>query len=160
MQTNEDNSLDIRQVAEKFMSDPIGKKYAQADCKTSTRAFVKWAAANGIDAETMNLAPPSFEVIKQRPELKGQSGEGDGHIFPIVGGYGIDFTANQFPGVTQVPLITPVSQIPAVYKKIGGYFTDAPSWMGGRTSWQGPWDKIPADVMADRDFEDHYFAPR
>jgi pyrimidine deaminase RibD-like protein len=145
------------QIAAAFMADPIGKQYAKADCKTSTRAFVKWATAKGFKPETMNLAPPSAETVKQRPELKGQSGHGDGHIFPIINGYGIDFTATQFPGVTQVPLITPVAQIPTVYKRIGGYYTDAPEWMGGKTSWQGPWDQIPADVMKDKNFADNYF---
>jgi hypothetical protein len=145
------------QIAAAFMADPIGKQYAKADCKTSTRAFVKWAMAKGFKPETMNLAPPSAETVKQRPELKGQSGHGDGHIFPIINGYGIDFTATQFPGVTQVPLITPVAQIPTVYKRIGGYYTDAPEWMGGKTSWQGPWDQIPADVMKDKNFADNYF---
>ena len=145
-----------RDIAAEFMADPIGKKYAKADCKTSTRAFVKWAEAKGLKPETMNLAPPSQGMLDKRPELL-QDGQGAGHIFPVVNGYGIDFTATQFPGITEIPLITPVSQIPSLYKRIGGYFTDAPEWMDNRTSWLGPWDKIPADVMKDRDFADEYF---
>jgi hypothetical protein len=145
-----------RDIAAEFMADPIGKKYAKADCKTSTRAFVKWAEAKGLKPETMNLAPPSQGMLDKRSELL-QDGQGAGHIFPVVNGYGIDFTATQFPGITEIPLITPVSQIPSLYKRIGGYFTDAPEWMDNRTSWLGPWDKIPADVMKDRDFADEYF---
>jgi hypothetical protein len=95
-------------------------------------------------------------MLDKRPELL-QDGQGAGHIFPMLNGYGIDFTATQFPNVNQVPLITPVSQIPSVYKRIGGYFTDAPEWMGSRTYWQGPWDDIPVDVMKDLDFADEYF---
>lgn len=153
---SENESSSISGIVDAFVNDPIGKKYANYDCKTVTRAFVKWAEANNIPTQVLSLAPPSAETIKQRPNLRGKSGEGDGHIMPVVNGQAIDFTVRQF-GVNRSyenPLITPISQVKQVYNKIGGYFTDAPEWfLGGKTHYLGPWSAMPSSIM-NMDFGD------
>jgi hypothetical protein len=117
----------IEDIVNAFVNSEIGKKYSKYDCKSVTRAFIKWAADNGIEAKIITFAPPSAEFIKQNPKFKGKSGEGDGHIMPIVNDQAIDFTVRQF-GVNrpyQNPLITPLNNIKSIYSKFG-YFTNKP----------------------------------
>jgi predicted chitinase len=154
----EEDATSIQQIVNSYLSSDIGKAYAKHDCKTVTRAFVKWAKQNNIPTKVLNLAPPHPNLIDQRPELKGRSGEGDGHIMPIVGDQAIDFTARQFPSVSNPynqPLITPLSQIKQVYQKLGGYFTYAPDWyLNGKASYYiGTWESQPASIM-NQDFGD------
>lgn len=152
---NENKSSGISKIVQDFVSSGIGKKYQKHDCKTVTRAFVKWASTNNISTQVLSLAPPHPDVIKKRPELRGKSGEGDGHIMPVVGGYALDFTARQFPGqagyVYSNPLVTPIGEVSTVYKKIGGYFTYAPNWfiVNGKpaTHYLGPLESIPSDIF-------------
>ena len=62
------------------------------DCKHSVRNFVNWVKDNkGFEPDVMLLAPPLD--IERFP---GQGGKGDSHIFSIINGYAIDFTAKQF----------------------------------------------------------------
>lgn len=141
---------DVKKIANNFVNSDFGKKYSEYDCKTVTRAFTKWARDNGIDSDIINLAPPSKEIIAKRPELKGKSGEGDGHIMPVVGNYAIDFTARQFglPNTFENPVITPMQEMEKTYNKIGGYYTDAPEWFdGGKKFWKGKWENQPKDIM-------------
>ncbi len=129
----------IEDIANAFVNSEIGKKYSKYDCKSVTRAFVKWAADNGIETKVITFAPPSAKFIKQNPKFKGKSGEGDGHIMPIVNDQAIDFTIRQF-GINrpyQNPLITPLNNIKSVYSKFG-YYTDAPEWFNGGKSY---WDR-------------------
>jgi len=143
-----ENPNDVNSVVQSFLNSEVGKANRLNDCKTVTRAFVNWAKDNGVQANVMLLAPPSTEVIEQRPELKGKSGTGDSHIMPIVAGQTIDFTARQFPGVSatyEKPLIMPLNQAKSYYEKVGGYFTDAPEYFnGGQTSYVGSWDGLPS----------------
>lgn len=141
-------SSDVRSVVENFLKSEIGIKNQKMDCKTVTRAFLDWANKNRIKADVLLLAPPSAKTIAERPELKGKSGEGDSHVMPVVNGHAIDFTARQFPGQTRPynkPLITPIGSVPSVYKKIGGYYTDAPDYFEtGTPYYLGPWNGIPS----------------
>jgi hypothetical protein len=136
-------------IIQSFVASPTGQKYKQHDCKTVTRAFVQWAEQNKIPTQVVSLAPPSAEFIAKNPGYKGKSGEGDGHIMPIVNGNAIDFTARQF-GVSRPfenPLITPTNSLPAVYSKFG-YFTDKPEWfLGGRSHWIGSLNSIPSEIF-------------
>jgi len=145
----------IDEIIRSFVSSPSGQKSAKHDCKTVTRAFVQWADQNQIPTQVINLAPPSAAFIKKNPRFQGKSGEGDGHIMPIVDGQAIDFTVRQF-GVNrpfEQPLITPVSNLPSVYGRFG-YFTDRPEWfLGGKTHWIGPLNQIPAAIF-NQDFGD------
>ena len=94
------------------------------DCKHSVRNFVNWVKDNkGFEPDVMLLAPPLD--IKRFP---GQGGEGDSHIFSIINGYAIDFTAKQFDSNQPLIKIIPESQIESEYKKLGGYFTLYPNW--------------------------------
>jgi len=139
----------IEDIANAFVNSEIGKKYSKYDCKSVTRAFVKWAADNSIETKVIIFAPPSAEFIKQNSKFKGKSGEGDSHIIPVVNNQAIDFTVRQF-GVNrpyQNPLITPLSNIKSVYNKFG-YFTDAPEWFdGGKSYWIGPLSSIPSEIF-------------
>ena len=145
----------IEDIANAFVNSEIGKKYSKYDCKSVTRAFIKWAADNGIEAKIITFAAPSAEFIKQNPKFKGKSSEGDGHIMPIVNDQAIDFTVRQF-GVNrpyQNPLITPLNNIKSVYSKFG-YFTNKPEWFdGGKTHWVGSLSSIPSDIF-NQDFGD------
>ena len=94
------------------------------DCKHSVRNFVNWVKDNkGFEPDVMLLAPPLD--IERFP---GQGGEGDSHIFSIINGYAIDFTAKQFDSNQLLIKIIPESQIESEYKKLGGYFTSYPDW--------------------------------
>ena len=150
-----EGSNNIKDIIKSFVTSNIGEKYSKHDCKSVTRAFVKWASENNIKTEVINLAPPSAEFIKNNPKLKGKSGSGDGHIMPILNGNTIDFTVRQF-GVNkpfEEPLVTPLSNLKSVYSKFG-YFTDAPNWfLGGKSFWKGPLNNIPNDIF-NQDFGD------
>ena len=141
-------STDVNSIVKNFLTSDVGIANQNNDCKTVTRAFVNWAKQNGIKADVLLLAPPSADTVKQRPDLKGKSGEGDSHIMPVVDGSAIDFTARQFPGQTRSyndPLITPIGSVPNVYKKIGGYYTDAPDYFEtGTPFYLGPWSGLPS----------------
>jgi len=136
-------------IIQSFVNSPIGQKYKQHDCKTVTRAFVQWAEQNKIPTQVVSLAPPSADFIAKNPQFKGKSGEGDGHIMPIVNGSAIDFTVRQF-GVNRPfnnPLVTPTNSLPAVYGKFG-YFTDKPEWfLGGKSHWIGALNAIPPAIF-------------
>ena len=145
----------IDEIIRSFVSSPVGQKYAKHDCKTVTRAFVQWADQNQIPTQVVTLAPPSAAFIKKNPRFQGKSGQGDGHIMPIVDGQAIDFTVRQFGANRpfEQPLITPVSNLPSVYGRFG-YFTDRPEWfLGGKTHWIGPLNQIPAAIF-NQDFGD------
>jgi len=139
----------VEDIVNSFVNSEIGKKYSKYDCKSVTRAFVKWATDNNIETKIITFAPPSAEFIKQHPKFKGKSGEGDGHIMPIVNNKAIDFTVRQF-GVNrsyQNPLITPLSNIESIYSKFG-YYTNKPEWFdGGKTHWIGSLSNIPSDIF-------------
>ena len=147
LETADQGSID--KIIKSFVSSPVGQKYAKHDCKTVTRAFVQWADQNQIPTQVINLAPPSAAFIKKNPRFQGKSGQGDGHIMPIVDGQAIDFTVRQF-GVNRPfdrPLITPVADLPSVYGRFG-YFTDRPEWfLGGKSHWIGPLNQIPAEIF-------------
>ena len=145
----QENNNNLNQIVENFLKSEIGIQNQKNDCKTVARAFVKWAKQNGIKADVLLLAPPSAETIKNRPELKGKSGEGDSHIMPVVDGNAIDFTVRQFPAQRgrpyDKPLITPIGNVEKVYKQIGGYYTDAPEYFGtGTPYYLGPWSGMPS----------------
>jgi len=137
-------SLDKQQIidiAKEFMtSNSYNKSH---DCKRSTYEFVNWLKKNKkFEPEVLLLAPP--QDIKKFP---GKSGEGDSHIFAIIDGYGVDFTANQFPGVSEPLKITPEDQISSEYKEIGGYYTLYPDWPGfenKKTSLKTKWNNLPS----------------
>jgi hypothetical protein len=134
-------SLDKQQIidiAKEFMaSDSYNRSH---DCNRSTYEFKNWLKKNKkFEPEVILLAPP--QDIKKFP---GKSGYGDAHIFTIIDGYGVDFTANQFPGINEPLKITPENQIPSEYKKIGGYYTSYPDWFEkGKTSLKAKWDNLP-----------------
>ena len=150
-----EHSSNLDTTIQGFVNSPSGKKYKAHDCKTVTRAFVTWAEQNNIPTEVITFAPPSAEFVQKNPQFKGKSGEGDGHIMPIVNGNAIDFTIRQF-GVNKPfdnPLVTPVSNIKSAYSKFG-YFTDAPDWfLNGKTHWKGPLKSIPSAIF-NQDFGD------
>ena len=139
----------IETIIQSFVASPTGQKYKQHDCKTVTRAFVQWAEQNKIPTQVVSLAPPSANFIAKNPRYKGKSGEGDGHIMPIVNGNAIDFTVRQF-GVNRPfnnPLVTPTNSLPAIYGKFG-YFTDKPEWfLGGKSHWIGALNSIPKEIF-------------
>ena len=141
---NEQN-MSIEDIVRQYLDSDIGKKYENYDCKTVTRAFIRWADGNGIHAEVLHLAPPSAEFVKMNPQFKGKSGKGDSHMMPVVNGYAIDFTVRQF-GINRPyknPLITPLNGVKSVYGKFG-YYTDSPDWFnGGKSFYLGPWYSIP-----------------
>ena len=139
----------VLRLAKEFMSSDSYN--SDHDCKKSTYEFVNWLKKNkGFEPDVLLLAPPSAEVVKKNPELKGKSGDGDSHIFAIVDGYGVDFTANQFPGISDSLKITPENKIPGEYKKIGGYFTDYPDWFeNGKTSLKTKWANLPTWMLKD-----------
>jgi hypothetical protein len=56
----------LPEIINNFVNSEIGKKYSKYDCKSVTRAFVKWATNNEIKTKVINLAPPSAEFIKQK----------------------------------------------------------------------------------------------
>jgi hypothetical protein len=139
-------------IIQSFVNSPIGQKYKQHDCKTVTRAFVRWAEQNKIPTQVVSLAPPSADFIAKNPQFqskKGKPGEGDGHIMPIVNGEAIDFTFRQF-GVERPfedPLVTKTDNLQAVYGKFG-YFTDKPLWfLGGKSHWIGALNAIPPAIF-------------
>jgi hypothetical protein len=136
-------------IIQSFVNSPLGQKYKQYDCKTVTRAFVQWAEQNKIPTQVVSLAPPSADFIAKNPQFKGKSGQGDGHIMPIVNGNAIDFTVRQF-GVNRPfnnPLVTPINSLPAIYGKFG-YFTDKPEWfLGGKSHWIGALNAIPPAIF-------------
>ena len=136
-------------IIQSFVNSPLGQKYKQYDCKTVTRAFVRWAEQNKIPTQVVSLAPPSADFIAKNPQFKGKSGQGDGHIMPIVNGRAIDFTVRQF-GVNRPfknPLVTPINSLPAIYGKFG-YFTDKPEWfLGGKSHWIGALNAIPPAIF-------------
>jgi hypothetical protein len=136
------NKQEIVNIANEFIkSNSYNKSH---DCKRSTFEFIKWVKKNkGFEPDALLLAPP--KDIKKFP---GKSGDGDSHIFSIVDGFGIDFTANQFPGVSEPLKITPESQISSEYKKIGGYYTLFPDWFpeeanGGKSSLKAKFNSLP-----------------
>jgi len=144
----------VEDIAKAFVNSEEGKKYSNYDCKTVTRAFVRWATNNGIETKIITFAPPSAEFIKQHPEFKGKSGEGDGHIIPIVNNQAIDFTIRQF-GIKrpyQNPLITDLSSIKSVYSQFG-YYTNKPDYFDGKTYWIGSLSNVPPDILG-QDFGD------
>lgn len=110
------------------------------DCKHSVRNFVNWVKDNkGFEPDVMLLAPP--EDIKRFP---GRRGDGDSHIFSIINGYAIDFTANQFDLNQPLIKIIPESQIESEYKKLGGYFTSYPDWFeNGKTFIKSKFNNLP-----------------
>ena len=134
------NDIDINNIANEFMDS---SSYNEShDCKRSTYEFVKWLKKNkGFEPDVILLAPP-----KDTKRFPGKSGDGDAHIFTLVNGYGIDFTANQFPGVTNPLKITPENRIESEYKKIGGYFTDFPAdadYFNGKTVLKSKIGQLP-----------------
>jgi hypothetical protein len=138
-------------IIQSFVNSPIGQKYKQHDCKTVTRAFVRWAEQNKIPTQVVSLAPPSADFIAKNPQFKGKSGTGDSHIMPIVNGDAIDFTVRQF-GVERPfenPLVTSTAtdNLQSVYGKFG-YFTDNPDWFpGGKSHWIGALNAIPPVIL-------------
>ena len=144
---------EIEAIAEEFItSNSYDKTH---DCKQSTYEFVKWLKkTKGIEPEVLLLAPP-----KDFKKFPGKSGTGDSHIFSIVDKIGIDFTANQFPGVANAFKITPESKIPSEYKKIGGYYTLYADWFpeetnGGKTFIKTTWIKLPSWMKTSNSIED------
>jgi hypothetical protein len=142
-------SNNLQTIIKSFVDSPNGQKYKKYDCKTVTRAFVQWAEQNKIPTQVISLAPPSAEFIKKNPQFKGKSGQGDGHIMPVVDGNAIDFTVRQF-GINRPfenPLVTSTNSLPAVYGKFG-YYTDKPEWfLGGKSHWMGPLSSIPNEIF-------------
>ena len=111
------------------------------DCKHSVRNFVNWVKDNkGFEPDVMLLAPPLD--IERFP---GQGGKGDSHIFSIINGYAIDFTAKQFDSNQPLIKIIPESQIVSEYKKLGGYFTSYPDWFenGKSTFIKSKFNNLP-----------------
>jgi predicted nucleotidyltransferase len=131
------SNFNIKDIAQEFMSS---KSYNKSDdCKISTYKFVNWLKTNkNINPDVLLLAPP--KDIKKYP---GKSKEGDSHIFTIINGNGIDFTANQFPGVSEPLKITPEAQIPSEYKRIGGYYTSTPDYFKNKTFIKDKFNNLP-----------------
>jgi hypothetical protein len=144
-----ESETSLQTIIQSFVDSPVGQKYKQHDCKTVTRAFVQWAEQNKIPALVISLAPPSAEFIKKNPQFKGKSGQGDGHIMPVVNSSAIDFTVRQF-GINRPfenPLVTPTNSLQSVYGKFG-YFTDKPEWfLGGKSHWMGKLSSIPKEIF-------------
>jgi len=132
------NEQEIVSIAKEFMnSDSYNSNH---DCKRSTFEFINWLKKNkGFEPNVLLLAPP--KDIKKFP---GKSKDGDSHIFAIIDGYGVDFTANQFPGISKPLKITSENQIPSEYKKIGGYYTLYPDWFeNGKTAIKTKFNNLP-----------------
>ena len=132
------NKQGIVSIANEFMeSNRYNKSH---DCKRSTFEFIKWVKENKrLEPDALLLAPP-----KDIEKFPGKSKNGDSHIFSIINGFGIDFTANQFPGVSEQVKITPEFEIPLEYKKIGGYYTNSPKWFeNGKTSLKAKFNSLP-----------------
>jgi hypothetical protein len=132
------NQQQIVDIANEFINS---KNYnPNHDCKRSTFEFIKWVKKNkGFEPNVLLLAPP-----KDTKKFPGKSKDGDSHIFAIINGFGIDFTANQFPGVSEPLKITPETQIPLEYKKIGGYYTLYPDWFkNSKTSLKTKFNDLP-----------------
>ena len=131
------SNFNIKDIAQEFMSS---KSYNKSDdCKISTYKFVNWLKTNkNINPDVLLLAPP--KDIKKYP---GKNKEGDSHIFTIINGNGIDFTANQFPGVSEPLKITPEAQIPSEYKRIGGYYTSTPDYFKNKTFIKDKFNNLP-----------------
>jgi hypothetical protein len=128
---------DINSIIKEYLNSEIGKKYQEFDCKTVTRAFVKWAKEKGIHANVVLLAAPSIELVRENPKkYGGSSGEGDQHIMPVVNNHAIDFTIRQFglPNTYFQPVITPINNLESVYGKFG-YFTNT-FHEGGESSYR------------------------
>ena len=132
------NQQQIVDMAKEFMNSESYN--SNHDCKRSTFEFIKWTKKNkGFEPDALLLSPP--KDIKKFP---GKSGDGDSHIFAVVDGFGIDFTTNQFPGISEPLKITPENQIPSEYKRIGGYYTLFPDWFeGGKTSIKSKFNNLP-----------------
>ena len=136
------NQQQIVDVAKEFMNSESYN--SNHDCKRSTFEFIKWVKKNKeFEPIALLLAPP--KDIKKYP---GKSETGDSHIFSIIDGYGVDFTADQFPGVSEPLKITLEDQIPSEYEKIGGYYTLFPDWFpeetnGGKTFIKTTWGNLP-----------------
>ena len=132
------NQQQIVDIAKQFMNSESYN--SNHDCKRSTFEFIKWTKTNkGFEPVALLLAPP--KDIKKFP---GKSGDGDSHIFTIINGFGVDFTANQFPEVSEPLKITPETQVPSEYKKIGGYYTLFPDWFeNGKTSVKNKFNNLP-----------------
>ena len=136
------NQQQIIDIAKEFMSSSNYNK--SHDCKRSTYEFINWLKKNKkFEPEVLLLAPP--KDIKKYP---GKSGTGDSHIFAIIDGYGVDFTANQFPGISEPLKITLEDKISTEYKKIGGYYTLYPDWFpeetnGGKSFIKTKWNNLP-----------------
>ena len=124
-------AINETRVSDESSTKPILTARLNNESLSKLNEFINWLKKNKkFEPEVLLLAPP--KDIKKYP---GKSGDGDSHIFAIIDGYGVDFTANQFPGISEPLKITPENQIPNVYKKIGGYYTDSPDWFeGGKTS--------------------------
>jgi len=132
-------------LAAEFVKSKYYKR--EHDCKNSTFQFLKWFKETYPklpEPDVMLLAPPNPEIVKQHPELKGKSGEGDAHIFVVVDNVGIDFTADQFPGVSNYLKITPFSNIKLEYSKIGKYFTDSPDYFNKKPFIRAKWSNLPS----------------
>ena len=136
-----ENFADGKNLPDEFLKS---KFYDESDdCKESTKKFVEFMKSKRLpEPKVIWLAPP--KDIKKFP---GKSGQGDAHIMPIVGNDAIDFTAKQF-GVNQIPFITPMSKVKQVYNKIGGYYTDAPDWVPGKTTHIiGTFNSLPQKAL-------------
>jgi hypothetical protein len=136
-----ENFADGKNLPDEFLKS---KFYDEADdCKESTKKFVEFMKSKRLpEPKVIWLAPP--KDIKKFP---GKSGQGDAHIMPIVGNDAIDFTAKQF-GVNQIPFITPMSKVKQVYNEIGGYYTDAPDWVPGKTTHIiGTFNSLPQKAL-------------
>ena len=134
-------SFDKQQIVDIANEFIKSNKYNPSDdCKHSVRNFVNWVKDNkGFEPDVMLLAPP--EDIKRFP---GQRGDGDSHIFSIINGYAIDFTAKQFDSNQPLIKIIPESQIESEYKKLGGYFTSYPEWFeNGKTFIKSKFNNLP-----------------
>ena len=131
---------DIKSIANEFIKSNSYKPYPTHDCKRSTYEFIKWVKQNkGIEPDVLLLAPP-----KNIEKFPGVSGDGDSHIFSILNGFGIDFTAKQFDLSQPDIKITPESDIESQYKKIGGYYTNYPDWFeDGETFIKSKIGKLP-----------------
>ena len=136
------NQQQIIDIAKEFMSSSNYNK--SHDCKRSTYEFINWLKKNKkFEPEVLLLAPP-----KDIKKYSGKSGTGDSHIFTIIDGYGVDFTANQFPGISEPLKITLEDKISTEYEKIGGYYTLYPDWFpeennGGKSFIKTKWNNLP-----------------
>lgn len=148
----------VQCIVTNFLDDKRTNNYQNFDSKSITRVFVNWANENNIRTEVICLSPPSEEIFQNRPELKNRKGFDQPHVIPMICGYAIDFTAHQFPNITNNfwnPLITSYSRLQNIYFEIGGYFTDSPTWFGGRTHYHGNWGRVSRKILP-ADFKDDF----